>query len=72
MKRLVIATILFASSLLATETEDIAFKSTLDGTEQRYVEMLPDSFEPMDAHDVLIAFHGHGSDRWHFIRDMRG
>jgi dipeptidyl aminopeptidase/acylaminoacyl peptidase len=72
MKRLVIAALLFASSLLATETEDIAFKSTLDGTEQRYVEILPDSFEPMDAHDVLIAFHGHGSDRWQFIRDMRG
>jgi pimeloyl-ACP methyl ester carboxylesterase len=56
----------------AAEPQDIAFKSTLDGTEQRYVELLPESFEPMMAHDVLIAFHGHGSDRWQFIKDPRG
>jgi pimeloyl-ACP methyl ester carboxylesterase len=56
----------------AAEPQDIAFKSTLDGTEQRYVELLPESFEPMMAHDVLIAFHGHGSDRWQFIKDSRG
>jgi pimeloyl-ACP methyl ester carboxylesterase len=56
----------------AAEPQDIAFKSTLDGTEQRYVELLPESFEPIQAHDVLIAFHGHGSDRWQFIKDARG
>ena len=56
----------------AGEPQDIAFKSTLDGTEQRYVELLPESFEPMMAHDVLITFHGHGSDRWQFIKDPRG
>lgn len=56
----------------AAEPQDIAFKSTLDNTEQRYVELLPESFEPLMAHDVLIAFHGHGSDRWQFIKDPRG
>jgi pimeloyl-ACP methyl ester carboxylesterase len=72
MKRLCIATLIVASRLFAADPQDIAFKSTLDGTEQRYVELLPDSFESLHAHDVLIAFHGHGSDRWQFIKDMRG
>lgn len=60
------------TAMRAAEPLDIAFKSTLDGTEQRYVELLPESFEPKMAHDVLIAFHGHGSDRWQFIKDPRG
>lgn len=72
MKRLCIATLIVASRLLAADPQDIAFKSTLDGTEQRYVELLPDSIQSLHAHDVLIAFHGHGSDRWQFIKDMRG
>ena len=63
---------LLVSSSSAAEPQDIAFKSSLDATEQRYVELLPESFEPMMAHDVLIAFHGHGSDRWQFIKDPRG
>ncbi len=57
---------------LTAEPQDIAFKSALDGTEQRYVELLPESMENLQAHDVLIAFHGHGSDRWQFIKDPRG
>ena len=72
MKRLAIATLIIASRLFAADPQDIAFKSTLDGTEQRYVELPPDSFESLHAHDVLIAFHGHGSDRWQFIKDIRG
>jgi hypothetical protein len=63
---------LLVNSSWAVDSQDIAFKSTLDGTEQRYVELLPESFEPTMAHDVLIAFHGHGSDRWQFIKDSRG
>lgn len=65
-------TLLASYATLHAEPQDIAFKSSLDGTEQRYVELLPESFEPMMAHDVLIAFHGHGSDRWQFIKDPRG
>jgi pimeloyl-ACP methyl ester carboxylesterase len=65
-------TLLALCATLHAEPLDIAFKSTLDATEQRYVELLPESFEPMMAHDVLIAFHGHGSDRWQFIKDSRG
>ena len=52
--------------------EDVVFKAACDGSEQRYVLMLPVAFQPELAHDVLIALHGHGSDRWQFIRDPRG
>ena len=56
----------------AAEPADQVFKATVDGTEQRYVELLPPNFNGGVAHDVLLAFHGHGSDRWQFIRDARG
>ena len=52
--------------------QDIVFRAQLDQTEQRYVERLPSGFEPEKPHDVLIALHGHGWDRWQFIQDMRG
>jgi lysophospholipase L1-like esterase/pimeloyl-ACP methyl ester carboxylesterase len=56
----------------AANPQDIVFRASLDQTEQRYVERLPPGFEPEKLHDVLIALHGHGSDRWQFINDMRG
>ena len=51
--------------------KDIMFMSDVDGTPQKYVLILPPSFEPGLQHDVLIALHGHGSDRWQFVRDAR-
>ena len=54
------------------EPQDIAFKASIDGTEQRYVELLPPGFDAAASHDVVLAFHGHGSDRWQFINDARG
>ena len=50
---------------------DVVFKAACDGTEQRYVLVLPEAFEADAAHDLLIALHGHGSDRWQFVRDGR-
>ena len=50
---------------------DVTFTAALDGTEQRYVEVLPTGFSDAEPHDVLVAFHGHGSDRWQFVRDAR-
>lgn len=50
---------------------DVAFTATCDGTEQRYALMLPAGFDKKQSHDVLIALHGHGSDRWQFARDLR-
>lgn len=61
-----------ASSLVAAEPRDVVFKSQVDGSEQRYVELLPDGFDPQQPHSVVIALHGHGSDRWQFIKQDRG
>jgi pimeloyl-ACP methyl ester carboxylesterase len=53
------------------QTTDVAFTAACDGTEQRYVLMLPAGFKADQSHDLLIALHGHGSDRWQFVRDPR-
>lgn len=50
---------------------DVAFKAACDGSEQRYVLMKPVGFVADRPHDVLIALHGHGSDRWQFAHDAR-
>lgn len=55
-----------------SNTEDVVFTASLDGTEQRYVRILPAQFQPNQPHDVLIALHGHGSDRWQFVKQERG
>ena len=44
--------------------EDIAFTADCDGTEQRYVLWWPDTLVEKEGFDLLIALHGHGSDRW--------
>jgi pimeloyl-ACP methyl ester carboxylesterase len=51
--------------------EDVAFTARHDGTTQRYVRLLPAGFEPGSACDLMVALHGHGSDRWQFARDPR-
>ncbi len=51
--------------------DDVAFKAESDGSEQRYVQVLPANFDADRSHDLLIALHGHGSDRWQFVRDAR-
>ena len=51
---------------------DVAFISALDGSEQRYVELVPTDLAEGETRDVVLAFHGHGSDRWQFINDLRG
>ena len=50
---------------------DVVFTAACDGTEQRYVMLLPDRFNSGRPHDILVALHGHGSDRWQFARDPR-
>jgi predicted esterase len=51
---------------------DVTFAAACDGTEQRYVLMLPAGFKADQPHDLLIALHGHGSDRWQFITSPCG
>jgi pimeloyl-ACP methyl ester carboxylesterase len=48
------------------ETEDVSFVANFDQTNQRYVRMLPRALDTSAMHHVLIALHGHGSDRWQF------
>lgn len=62
---------LLSAAAWAAEPQDIAFPSKVDGSQQRYVELLPAAFDAAQPHDVVIALHGHGSDRWQFIQDRR-
>lgn len=55
----------------AAEPEDVAFTAKIDGSEQRYVLIRPNKFDPKATTSVLIALHGHGSDRWQFVKDER-
>ncbi len=52
-------------------TRDVSFTAQCDSTEQKYVLLFPRAFSSDKPHDVLIALHGHGSDRWQFVRDGR-
>lgn len=51
------------------EARDAAFTATLDGTTQRYMERLPENLGAGQEHHVLIALHGHGSDRRQGVSD---
>lgn len=52
-------------------TEERAFRAQYDETEQRYVLMTPQQWDRAQPVSILIALHGHGSDRWQFVRQMR-
>ena len=60
------------SALGASEPRDVSFVAAQDGTEQRYVLVLPEAHDSARPHDVLLCLHGHGSDRWQFVRAERG
>jgi pimeloyl-ACP methyl ester carboxylesterase len=51
--------------------EDVAFTAASDQSEQRYVLIKPADFDATKETPVLIALHGHGSDRWQFAKDNR-
>jgi len=53
------------------QPRDVVFRAKTDHTNQYYVEILPAAFDPGKPHDLIIALHGHGSDRWQFARDKR-
>jgi pimeloyl-ACP methyl ester carboxylesterase len=52
--------------------EDCAFKARIDGSTEHYVKLLPARFDPLKQHHLLIVLHGHGSDRWQYVREPRG
>lgn len=60
-----------APTSVAGEPKDVTFRSSLDGTEQRYVLIGSDTFANDGTGDLMIALHGHGSDRWQFATSDR-
>jgi len=51
---------------------EVSFISDLDGSKEHYVEMVPADWGKGARRDALIGLHGHGSDRWQYIREERG
>ena len=52
--------------------EDRTFVAKIDGTKQKYVLVFPPDFDAENPVSLLIALHGHGSDRWQFVKQSRG
>lgn len=77
MRRLFISLTIFgllvvAGTLPAAETtEDVTFRADVDGSDQKYVLVTPESFAAAKVKGALVALHGHGSDRWQFVKDRR-
>ena len=77
MKRCLILAILVLGSYRVRAEEpnaprDVEFKAEVDGTAQKYVEIIPKGWTKEKPCDVLIVLHGHGSDRWQYVRAERG
>lgn len=56
----------------APAPEDVTFIARYDKSEQRYVVVRPTGFDPKLANTAIVALHGHGSDRWQFVKQDRG
>ena len=56
---------------IPTSLKDTTFIASHDGSAQKYVAIMPTGFDAKRTTDVLIALHGHGSDRWQFARHAR-
>jgi pimeloyl-ACP methyl ester carboxylesterase len=54
------------------QVEDVSFVARIDGSQQKYVLVRPNSRIDPNPSTMLIALHGHGSDRWQFVRQQRG
>jgi predicted peptidase len=50
--------------------QDVEFKALFDDSIQKYIIRLPKGFKPNTVYDLLIAFHGHGSDRHQFVEGL--
>jgi len=54
----------------ASRTEERAFLAS-DGSTEKYVLVYPPGFKAGQTVSLLIALHGHGSDRWQFVKNQR-
>ena len=56
-------------------TEDVTFEARFDGTTQKYVLLHPPRGRVQagtNDRTALIVLHGHGANRWQFVRQSRG
>jgi pimeloyl-ACP methyl ester carboxylesterase len=61
----------FSAVVCGAEPSDVVITAKIDGSEQRYVVVMPEGLDAASPHPVLIALHGHGADRWQFVKDRR-
>ena len=67
--RPVVLVLAFAYGAFASPVER-SFRASCDGSEQKYIVIEPETQKPFAG--VLVALHGHGSDRHQFAEDGRG
>ncbi len=69
----VVVVVLATRALMAAEprVDDVAMVARCDRSTQHYVIVYPQDFRSEKTTDVLVALHGHGSDRWQYVRDPR-
>jgi predicted esterase len=60
--------VLAAAAAEQAKIEDVPFTAKCDNSQQNYVLIYPEGFKADQPHDILIALHGHGSDRWQFAK----
>jgi pimeloyl-ACP methyl ester carboxylesterase len=73
---LIVLSLLTAVAAQAADTAwqkpvDVEFTARVDGSAQRYVLMLPVGLAAGQPVDLMVALHGHGSDRWQFVTNAR-
>lgn len=70
---LLLLTLLSPISARAAEprTEDVSFTARCDGSTQHYVLIYPPGFQADKPCHLLVALHGHGSDRWQYVKNPR-
>jgi len=66
-----LSAVTLALAVQAQVTTEVAFTAQVDGTTQYYVQLVAPTFDTSKVHDVLIALHGAGFDRWQFATDQR-
>ena len=64
--------VIFLITSFLHAVEDVSFISDYDQSEQRYLLLLPEGFDPSKPTDLIVFLHGHGSDRSQILSDQWG
>jgi pimeloyl-ACP methyl ester carboxylesterase len=51
-----------------TNVADVAFTARADGSQQRYLEVMPFGYSTNKPYPLMIFLHGHASDRWQITK----